>query len=180
MQRAGDSGDARWGLSIASSRQAVKNFDSFWMRHEVGVISRCFREVYELALFRSRDSPFLTSFPPIFQAHAALCVQNDGVLRKVIQDMVFYSLTPQGFRRYSSSNLCPALSSPGRQSRRANGGGTLLVNRAEASFIESRKRLHRDISRQEGGETPPRQPPGWRRYARTRRHARTRSFRCSN
>src|SRR5438874_811344 len=24
--------------------------------------------------------------------------------------MVFYSLTPQGFRRYSSSNLCPALS----------------------------------------------------------------------
>ena len=57
-------------------------------------------------------------------------MQNDGVRCKVVLDMVFYSLTPQGFRRYSSSNLCPALSSPGRQSRRANGGGTLLVNRA--------------------------------------------------
>src|SRR5439155_23369249 len=84
----------------------------------------------ELGEFRSRDSPFLTLSPPIFQAHAALCVQNDGVRCKVIQDMVFYSLTPQGFRRYSSSSLCPAPSSPGWQSRRANGGGTLLVNRA--------------------------------------------------
>jgi len=28
--------------------------------------------------------------------------------------MVFYYLTPAHFRRYSSSNLCPALSSLGR------------------------------------------------------------------
>jgi hypothetical protein len=38
--------------------------------------------------------PYL--FPQHFPSHVALCVQNDGVRCKVIQDMVFYSLTPQG------------------------------------------------------------------------------------
>jgi len=41
--------------------------------------------------------------------------------------MVFYYLTPVRFRRYSSSNLCPALSSLGRFRGKRTGGGTCLV-----------------------------------------------------
>src|SRR6266851_3238028 len=44
------------------------------------------------------------------------------------QDMVFYYLTPMQFGRYSSSNLCPALSSPGRFRNQRTGGGIWLVN----------------------------------------------------
>jgi hypothetical protein len=44
------------------------------------------------------------------------------------QYMVFYYLTPKGFRRYSSSNLCPALSCPGRNLSKPADGGIWLVN----------------------------------------------------
>jgi hypothetical protein len=44
--------------------------------------------------------------------------------------MVFYFLTPAGIRRYSSSNLCPALSSRvGARAPRKH-GGIQVVNRA--------------------------------------------------
>ena len=159
----------------AESRLGMSIFHSLCFR------LRCVLWCATVILLSRFSLPYL--FPQHFPSHVALCVQNDGVRSKVIQDMVVLFLDPAGMRRYSSSNLCPALSSPGRQSRRAKGGGTLLVNRAEAWFIESRKG---DIPWQEVGETPPGQPPGWRRYprtwrqARTRRHTRTRSFRCSN
>jgi hypothetical protein len=57
-------------------------------------------------LFRSRDSPFPPLSTPIFQADAALCVQNGVVVQKGTPYMVFSCLTPVQFRRYSSSNLC--------------------------------------------------------------------------
>jgi hypothetical protein len=47
-------------------------------------------------------------FPPSDRPFAALCVQNEGVARRVIQDIVFSCLTPAQFDRYSSSDLCHA------------------------------------------------------------------------
>src|SRR6266487_6522497 len=51
------------------------------------------------------------------------------------QDMVFYYLTPARFRRYSSSNLCPALPSLGRFRIQRTGGGIWLVNPADESCL---------------------------------------------
>src|SRR5258708_37854860 len=49
------------------------------------------------------------------------------------QDMVFYYLTPGRFRRYSSSNLCPAPPGLGRFRIQRTGGGIWLVNPADES-----------------------------------------------
>ena len=53
------------------------------------------------------------------------------------QDMVFYYLTPARFRRYSSSNLCPALPSLGRFRIQRTGGGIWLVNPATESCLSN-------------------------------------------
>src|SRR5258708_22047398 len=55
-------------------------------------------------------------------------MQPAGFRTSYPQDMVFYYLTPVQFDRYSSSNLCPALSSPGRFRNQRTGGGIWLVN----------------------------------------------------
>jgi hypothetical protein len=49
--------------------------------------------------------------------------------------MVFYYLTPAGFRRYSSSNLCPALASRGGVEAERNRGGIRVVNPADDALI---------------------------------------------
>src|SRR5437588_797013 len=57
--------------------------------------------------------------------------------------MVFYYLTPARFRRYSSSNLCPALSSLGRFRIQRNGGGIWLVNPADESCLSNMRGVKR-------------------------------------
>lgn len=64
-----------------------------------------------------------------------MCVQNRAVARKVIPDIVFSYLTPPQHHRYSSLNLCQALSSLGRIVIEFHGGGTLLVNQANSSPV---------------------------------------------
>ena len=66
-------------------------------------------------------------------------VQNDGVSRKAIQDIVFYGLTRLDFAVTVTLSCFPALSSPGRQASRTKRGGTALVNRAEASGLVVKK-----------------------------------------
>jgi hypothetical protein len=50
-----------------------------------------------------------------------------------VLDIVFSYLTPAQYRRYSSHNLCQALTSLGRFVMEFCGGGTLPVNQASGS-----------------------------------------------
>jgi hypothetical protein len=70
------------------------------------------------------------SSPRIFCAGVAMSVQYGEVLSKAIQDIVLYCLTPVRFRRYSSLNLCRALSSRGRK--------TTICSRDEHRFGHGR------------------------------------------
>jgi hypothetical protein len=69
---------------------------------------------------------------------AALCVQSDGVEQEAIPDIVFSYLTPAGFGRYSSSNLCLTLSSLGRHFAERLAEESISLTWADCSRIDSR------------------------------------------
>jgi hypothetical protein len=60
-----------------------------------------------LALFCSRGSPTSSFLSLENWPGAAMCVQPNAVSCNATQYIVLYCLTPAGFRRYSSFNLCP-------------------------------------------------------------------------
>jgi len=113
-------------VSQAAARQS-RTVDASRSRRNIPLLPR---SLWVSLIPLSRFSlPYLFPYPFFRRVLHCVCKMMASAVRSY-QIWCFISLTPQGFRRYSSSNLCPALSSPGRQSRRANGGGTLLVNRA--------------------------------------------------
>ena len=88
------------GICAGQNAQKIK------VAHYPLAQSHCVGRPLPLELFRSRDSPFLSSFPLISQADAALCVQNTVVIHMGTPYIVFSCLTWAGFRRYISCNLC--------------------------------------------------------------------------
>src|SRR5712691_2066614 len=96
--------------------------------YDAGRFPHCVGCCSELELSRSRDSPFLSSFPLISQADAVLGVQNTVVIHMGTPYIVFSCLTWAGFRRYISWNLCLLDPAWGGICAGLKRGGIRLVN----------------------------------------------------